>query len=235
MLMTGKQGQSTQVARTRSRTTTVASKKRKGSGTASIKAQLLRNIDTHHCTLSDANYNIVATHNTIYTANITGVITQGTTNASRIGDKIHLNDLVISMAVASAAAAGAYLWRVMVLWSGEEYNPTGIAAGLTQSEVFLPNSGTNLYALGITNPKAVTVLYDELVDINSLIAATKDVYSIRRTIHIGTDFQYQATGSIYGKTKNLYLVVCGTVLGGTLGVTGAGEAQFDCDLTFKPF
>lgn len=201
----------------------------------SVKAQMLRVIDNHHSTMDDNNYLVTsATQNTIYTANITSVPVQGTTNKQRIGDKIHIQHLDYSIGIATAPAAGAYTWRVMVLWSGEEYNPAGTASGLGFTGIFLPNTGTRNTALGIVNPKAVTVLYDETVDINSIVAATPDVATLKGRIPIHQDFLYDKTGAVYGKTKNLYFVCIPYVVGGTTGATSCGDILPNFDMVFKP-
>jgi len=200
-----------------------------------VKAQMLRVIDNHHSTMDDANYGVgAATHNTIYTANVTSVPVQGTSNKTRIGDKIHIQHLDLSISINSSSAAGAYTWRVMVVWSGEEFNPAGLGSGLGFTGLFLPNTGSNVVPLAIVNPKAVTVLLDEVVDINSIVAATKDVVSIKRRIHIGQDFLYDKTAAVYGKTKNLYFVAIPYVVGGTSGVTNCGDINPSFDMVFKP-
>lgn len=209
-------------------------KKKKAARSNSVKAQILRNIDTHHCTLSDQYYSANATHNTIYTASITGIPIQGTSNINRIGDKIHLMNIAISLGINTAAAAGAYTYRVLLVYSGEEYTPSGLGTGLSFAEVFQPNTGGLYGTLAITNPKAVTVLMDELIEINSIITATKDVTTLRRNIHLGSDFSYQSSAATFGKTKNLYVVVVACVVDGTTGTTAAGTFNLNADMTFKP-
>lgn len=220
----------------RSYTKTTTEKKRKRPVVKNtVKRQMLRVIDNHHSTMADVNYSVgVATHNTLYTANITSVPVQGTTNAQRIGDKIQLQHLDLSIQFNSAAAAGAYSWRLMIVWSGEEYNPAGLASGLAFTGLFLPNTGSNLTTNSIVNPKAVTILMDETFDINSLVAAVKDTVNLKKRIRLNQQFMYDKTGAVYGKTKNLYFVAVGTVIGGTSGVTSCGDIGFNADLVFKP-
>jgi len=213
---------------------TAMKKKKRTTKKNSVKAQILRNIDTHHCTLSDQYYSVNGTHNTMYTALISGIPVQGTANTSRVGDKIHIMNLELALGINTNTTAGAYTYRVIVCYSGEEYTPSGLGSGLAFGEVFLPNTGGLYGTLAITNPKAVTVLMDELIDINSVIALTKDVVTLRRNIHLGIDFPYQASGSVYGKTKNLYVVVVGCVVDGTTGTTVVGTFNLNADMTFKP-
>lgn len=201
----------------------------------SVKAQMLRVIDNHHSTMDDNNYLVTsATQNTIYTANLTSVPVQGTTNKQRIGDKIHIQHVDYSISIATAPAAGAYTWRIMLLWSGEEYNPAGTASGLGFTGLFLPNTGTRNTALGIVNPKAITVLLDQTIDINSIVATIPDVATLKGRIPIHQDFLYDKTGAVYGKTKNLYFVCIPYVVGGTTGATSCGDILPNFDMVFKP-
>jgi len=52
-------------------------------------------------------------------------------------------------------------------------------------------------------------------------------------LSINQDFDYQSTASIYGKHKNLYVCVVGSVVGGTDNVTAAGVMYCAYDLIFK--
>lgn len=212
-------------------------KKKTKSTTSSVKQVMLRSIDSHHSTISDS-VNIISgagfTHNTMYTANITAAITQGTTNTNRIGDKIHLEKLVIEGIFAAPTTAGAYNYRIFVCWSGNEYNPTGLANGIGSSELFLPNTGASFLTNGVTNPKGPTVLWDARYDINSAISTVADIVTFRKTINLNQDFAYESTGAIYGKYKNLYVVVMGCVIGGSSGTTPVGNVAFGSDLVFKP-
>lgn len=221
--------------RGKSRVQSRYTKKSKLSSAGMVKAALLKNLDSHHATVSDGTaFAAAMVSNTLYTHNVTQNVPQGTTNATRIGDKIHMISYSYNGFITSNIAAGAYSYRVMLLWSGEEFSNTGLSSGLGSTQIFLPNSGTNMLATSLVNPKAVTVIDDFTVDINSQISATSDVVTWSRTIPIRKDFMYKSTGSTYGKTKNLYVVVMGYVSGGTTGVTGVGAIGFSDDLCFKP-
>lgn len=199
-----------------------------------VKAQMLRQIDNHHMTVSDNTNAVAGTQGTIYTHNLTADIVQGTTNATRIGDKIHLVEVKLNGRYTTAVTAGAYMARVMLLWSGEEVNPTGLASGLGFGELFLPNTGADNVCQGIINPKAVTIVDDFTIDINSQITAVSDIVSFTRNIKLDLTHLYQATGSVYGKTRSLYLVVVGFVNGGTPATTPIGTIAIASDVVFKP-
>lgn len=225
----------TMAYRGRTYTRTLTTKKRRAVRTQTVKAQMLRCIDNHHCTASDSTILASApTHNTIYTSAITPLVVQGTSNTQRIGDKIHLDNLRLNGWINTPTASGAYTYRVMVLWSGNEYNNTGLTSGLGFSEIFLPTTGSSFVTTGLVNPKAVTVLYDEIIVINSLLTGVSDVGSFTKSIPLRQDFMYENSAAIYGKTKNLYFVFMSSVVGGTSGTTVTGATGVSVDLVFKP-
>ena len=86
---------------------------------------------------------------------------------------------------------------------------------------------------GIINPKAFSVLYDQTMNLNSQIAGTVDVMSFAQTIQLNQKYLYQSAGSIYGKTKNLYVVVIADIAGGAPGISNAGDLVLAMDLVYK--
>jgi len=176
------------------------------------------------------------THNSIYSIGPTQLVVQGDTNQDRDGDQIQLCALKIAGTVFADSVANGYTFRVMVGYSGEEYNlSAGIwdPAGLIENQIFLPATGAGHRTAAIVNPKAFTCLYDEVFDINSLLAGIVDVHSFSITVPLSGKFLYQSTASQYGKMKNLYAIVIPCVNGGTLGLTSCGAIQTSMDLIFK--
>lgn len=174
------------------------------------------------------------THNTIYTVIPTTGIIQGDDNTTRTGDFIHLAALKIRMSMQTATAAAGYTYRVLVGYTGEEYNlPTVLGAGLSSSELFIPNTAATWTPNGVINPKAFTCLYDETIDINSLVATVQDTQTTSFTVNLDKRFPYQAAASIYGKNQNLAVVVCGGVTAGVTGTTSVGSVVLTYDLIFK--
>jgi len=207
---------------------------RRGSRRKSFAARVRALAPYKHHTVSDstaAQQNM--THNTIYSTSLTQKISQGDDNVSRDGDAIVIAAVKVQGSLVTPTASGAYMFRVLLLWSGEEYNVSGSSAGLASTEIFLPSTGGSFMSNAIVNPKAVTVLHDEMVDINSLIASTRDVKDIAFKVNVNQKFPYQSTASIYGKTKNLYLVVIGSVVGGTGGTTDVGQHFMNVDIVFQ--
>lgn len=211
---------------------TTKKRKRKPVG-LSLKRAILNTQPAKHYT---AEASVANTHNILLTMCPTQGIVQGDTNTQRDGDRIHLEALKIKGCMQSAAASGAYSHRIIVGWSGEEYTTANISnnfvAGLVTGEVFLPNTVTNWLPSALINPKAFTVLYDETFDINSQVAATHDGVSFAATIPLNTDFSYQSTGSVQGKTRNLYIIVTGAIANGAAG-NAIGNHIMAVDLIFK--
>lgn len=142
-----------------------------------------------------------------YSYNVTAQLIQGTADSNRIGDTIFLESFHFNATIISAAAGSYYRYRVLVGWSGEELTPAGFTtAGLSAAQIFI-NSGFDATNM-VVNPKAFTVLHDEIVEINSQIAAVNDGATVRVNLYKGIrgKFNYQAAGSTYGKIRNLFVV-----------------------------
>lgn len=196
-----------------------------------FRNQMLKNVPANHYT-GEASTNLF--HNTLYTFVPTTGIVQGTTNQTRVGDSIELAALKLKGFFQSTTSPNCFTYRIIVGFTGEEYNfPTTFGIGLTTTELYQPNTFTSWFPNGVINPKAFTVLYDQVIDSNSQISGSPDINSYECTIPINQHFPYQSQGSIYGKTKNLVVIVMGAVQGGTAGTTAAGAAYCGYDLIFK--
>lgn len=213
--------------------TTTKRKKKRLVG-SSFKAKLYKTLPAKHYTTADS---FAMTHNTLYTCIPSEGIVQGTGNTQRDGDKIHIEAIKLKGTMQAATASNAYSYRILVGFSGEELSTASIeskfVSGLGVTELFLPTTATFWNPNGIVNPKAFTLLYDTTIDINSQIASSADLSSFATTVPINMDFPYQATGSVFGKFKNLCVVVTGSVAGGTSGVTSVGAGVISMDLIFK--
>lgn len=199
----------------------------------SMKKYIRSTLPAKHCPFSDIT--VGGTHNTLYSFGPSQTIVRGTGNDQRIGDSAHLLALKINGFVASSAAiTKAVEVRIITLWSGEEYAcGTSFTAGLTMGEVFLTTATPGWAPNGLVNPKAVTVLDDRVINLNNSITGVADVESINYTVSLNTDFDWQAAGSVYGKSRNLYVVVMGSTLDGVTGTTQWGQINISADLIFK--
>lgn len=217
-----------------SKTMVTTHKRRKTGRRMSLRELVKRTESAKHFSFEN---NGALTHNTIFTCVPTQGITQGTSNIGRIGDSVYLCALKISGNMQAHTTAGAYSYRILVGWSGEEVTTVGasssLVSGLGGTEIFLPGTFTSWTPNGIVNPKAFTVLYDQTVDINSLVTATSDLSSFAFTVPLNQNFNYQASGSIQGKSRNLCVIVIGSVAFGVTGVTNAGTCVWTADLVFK--
>ena len=175
---------------------------------------------------------VVIPNVTPLTYNLTSKIVQGTSNSQREGDSVYLEALKIEGIIHSSVDSNAYKYRILVGYSGEEHTAAAWSStGLTNAEIFLPGTFA-LAACGIVNPKAFTVLYDQVIDINSQITGEATLQSFRDTIQLKTKFPYQSAGAVYGKTKNLYVIVLG--YGVALAVNDpTGTVFMSMDLIFK--
>jgi len=208
-------------------------KRKNASKSFSMKKYIRSTLPAKHCPFSDIT--VTGTHNTLYSFGPSQTIVHGTGNDQRIGDSAHMLSMKINGFVASnAAITKAVEVRIITLWSGEEYAcGTSLTAGLTMGEIFLTSATPSWGPNGLINPKAVTVLYDEKFDVNSQIATVADIQSFAHTIPLERHFPYQASGSVMGKSMNLFVYVVGVVSGGSPGVTSVGNLVVATDLIFK--
>lgn len=148
----------------------------------------------------------------IYTYNLTAQLTQGNADGTRVGDVVDLKNLEFNLQWYTHPAAAYYRLRVLVFWSGEEYNPGATnfgSASLSTGQLFI--GAATFVTQNICNTKSINVLYDQLAEINSAVAGYEDGMTLRANITSGIagKYTYQESGSVYGKTKNLYMVVIG--------------------------
>lgn len=216
----------------RSQTMTITQqRKRRRINRVSFKNQLYDNLAAKHI---NGNQGRSMTHNTLYTLVPTAIPSQGDSNANRDGDAIVLCALKLNGYYVSDPAAGAYAFRIIVGFTGEEYTNTTFTSGLGASEIFLPTTADVVTSNGIINPKAFTVLHDEKLTLNSEIAATKSRvdYSINVPLN-NQKFYYQSAASALGKFKNLVVVICADVDAGSTGTTAVGGTSISWDFIFK--
>jgi len=218
--------------RSRSYTTVIQRRRQPQARSYSLKKTIRATQPAKHCPINDATATL--THNTLLTLGPSQFISVGSGRDQRIGDAIHTLALKINGIVTSVAGSTASTqFRIITLWSGEEYtSAANFASGLGNSEIFV-NSGLAWQPNAITNPKAVTVLDDRTIVLNNSITGVADLESFNYTVPCDTDFDYQTATSVFGKNRNLYVVVVGSIVGGISGTTPAGSATISMDLIFK--
>lgn len=205
-------------------------KKTKRSGRSSFASKVIAISPAYHSTIDGTAVTFL--QNDVKSYNLTAQVSQGTSNNQRSGDFIQLLSVKIAGLYVSNSVAGAYTFRVMLVTTTDRVNNATLGSGISSTDIFLPNTASNI-CNGITNPKTCTVYYDEQFDCNSQVAGASDVVSVKSTVALNQKFLYDGAGSVYGKVKNLYLVVMTNVSGGTVGVTAAGSMAISTDLIFK--
>lgn len=183
--------------------------KRKLATVSAVKKMIKGNMEVKQLNRTPSFANLLK--NTIYSYNLTAQIVQGTADGNRIGDSVFLNRLVGNIRFNTDSEAAYYQYRCLVVMSGEEFNPdvnNFSAAGLSATDIFMASATGWITA--VVNTKACTVLYDTIIDINSQINGYEDGHIIRLNLKLPKGkFNYQSLGSVYGKTRNLYLVIVG--------------------------
>lgn len=212
-------------------------RRRRYATTSSFKSKVLQTAPAKHIMTNDNQTQVTgALHSTIYTCNLTAAIVAGTGGNQRIGDAVQLLSLKVNGLLSSQAnSTASCMYRVIVGWSGEEYNVpnTFSTAGLTGTEIYQANTGSNWANTAIINPKAFTVLDDRIFTLNNNISLVADIQEFSYTIPVNAAQYYQAAGSVFGKTRSLYMVFVPCILGGTFAVTPAGSVAVSTDLVFK--
>lgn len=208
-------------------TGTVTKRKKGVRGTRKTFANKVRQIQPAKHLTGESNVTIL--NGLIYTMNITAQIAQGNGNSQREGDSVFLEALKIEGAIQTSTSSNAYKFRILLGYSGEEYGVTTLTSGnLTQTELFQPSTFT-VAANGIINPKAFTCIYDEVIDLNSQIEGDRTIQSFRDTVVLNKRFPYQQSTGVYGKDKNLYMVIISYSSDSPLSdPNGSALVSYDC-------
>lgn len=191
---------------TRTRRVKRKAKKEKVATVGAVKRMLRATSEMKQQALAPATN---LSRNIMYSFNVTAQVLQGTTDPSRIGDAITLERITGYTTVVSATPAAYYQFRFLVIYSGEEYNPSTnnySASGVQGAEVM--TLGASGWTTAIPNLKACTVLHDQLITINSQLDSVEDGATHYFDVNLrGFQQKYQGLGSVYGKVKNLYLIL----------------------------
>jgi len=172
---------------------------------------------------------------TIYTQSPTQTVIQGVGNDERIGDSLYLHKIKIHGYVFAAALPNACVkFRISVLYSSIAINAATItAAGLSFSSLYLPGTTSVNGICGQYDEKAVTVLSDQTIDLNSMITNANDIKSWSTDIYLkDRKMDYLESGSPFGKTKNLYVMMQAYSAANT-HLLNCGSFFFSYDLQYK--
>lgn len=170
----------------------------------------------------------------MYFTSPTQNIAQGTAINQRIGDQVKLKYLKVNGFFVAANSANAHTkFRVSVFYSPEDNAAASVtASAFTSGELFLPNTaGTNSY--GIYDEKAVTVLADLTIDLNSIINTSEDLKSFAFSVPLkNVKANYVDSGSTFCTKKNLYIMVMGYTAVGA-NIANVGTFSYSYDLGFN--
>lgn len=172
-------------------------------------------------------------HNTIYTTNILYNITQGTADSNRIGDRVHIKHaslkFLIDTGLGDNLIAPCYV-RFMLVASTKQSSATAFTAGLGSTDLFYTNSGVQANAR--INPHLAKVMCDEIVYINSTVAAASGLGYGHIECPVNSFFEYQPSAG-YGQAANLYLIAIPYTSGGTTGTTKVGTFNWSSAVAFS--
>lgn len=202
----------------------------------SIRKAILNGETCQHMSRDDTVVTAALLHNNFYSISPTQLVGQGTSNASRIGDTIHLLALKLKGIIATAPVSNAFQYRIIVGMSRIQTSNNTFASGVfTQADIFIGSTGSSSgYSLnGIVNPKLFTALYDEVIDVNSLVSTTVDFANVEFTIPIDQKFEFARENGTFGSKRNMFLIVIPAVNGGTSNTTSCGNFSAGIDLLFK--
>lgn len=181
------------------------------------------------------------TQNTIYTHNIMQLIAKGTDDDNRIGERIHLKNLLIDYQLHGVYQGNAVYdgyfkqVRFLVIRARQEHTGTDWISGFGSSDIFEQNH-VNHFMKGPLLKENITVLYDKLITFEKPSKTDYNVSVKQGVINIPLNctFQYNdISTSITGKWWNLYLVAIPHIPGGSTAQTMSMESNIGYHLNFS--
>lgn len=185
------------------------------------------------------------TQNTVYTHNITELITKGTDDDNRIGERIHLKNLLVDYEVHGVFAGNALYdgyhkqFRILVIKSRHEFSTSGWDSGATFGSTELFEHGhVNHFMKGPILKENVTVLFDKCITYQHPSKTDVNISNKNGVFNVPLDCTYQyndqfATSSTFGKNWNLYLVLIPHIPGGTTAESMQSEFNFAYHINFS--
>lgn len=165
-----------------------------------------------------------ATHDTLYSYNPLSVIVNGTGPSQRIGSAIKLKGISFRFTVdgvVSSTTANPTIWRVMLVASTVQGNVANFGTVLGSSNLFFSTAVT-LPVNSHVDSRVAKLICDQTFETKPRIAATPDNLAGFVDCEINMPFEFQS-GSVFGVSSNLYLVVTPHVAAGVSGTTVAGN------------
>lgn len=170
----------------------------------------------------------------LYTFSPTQRIVTGTNVYDRLGDAVKLHKLKLNGYVQSPNVALANVkFRISVIYCALPVAAVVITTGgLSFSQVAQSSTSTINPICLQYDEKAVDVLADMTIDLNSLVSTSQDIKSYVMDIPLkDSRFNYSETGGQYGEKKNLYVLFQSYAPG--IAASNLGAFFFSYDLQFK--
>jgi hypothetical protein len=218
------------------RKTTIArnyKKKKPVSFSARVRKVITSAAQTKHMAGEISLFPVVGSQ--LYTFSPTQRIVTGSNVYDRLGDAVKLHKLKLNGYVIPPSVALANVkFRISVIYCALPVAAVVITnGGLSFSQVALAGTTTINPICLQYDEKAVDVLADITIDMNSLVSTSQDIKSWVMDIPLkDVRFNYSETGGQYGEKKNLYVLFQSYGAGG-LAVSNVGAFFFSYDLQFK--
>jgi len=161
-------------------------------------------------------------------------VARGTAINERIGDQVKLKYLKINGFFSASTAANANVkMRVSVFYCTDGRSASSVSVGtFSAQDLFHPNTfGTP--STGAWDEKAITVLADMTIDLNSNVSTSQEVKSFAFTVPLKNSVcSYKESGSAFSHKRNLYIMITGHTPVGA-NVLNLGQVAYSYDLGFN--
>ena len=147
----------------------------------------------------------------MYFTSPTQNISPGTAINQRLGDQVKLKYLKVNGYFSAATLANANAkFRVTVFYCPEARAASSVTSNaFTQAELFMPNS-VNTTTCAMFDEKALTVLADLSIDLNSNVSTSQEIKSFAFTVPLkNAVLNFRESGSAFSHKRNLYIMVTG--------------------------
>jgi len=174
-------------------------------------------------------------HDTIYTLNLLGNISQGNTGFTRNGDSVFVEAIKIRNYMEQLAAnENTVFFRLLLVRHDNDHlsGSDNWGSGLGLTDIYHTGSTIAGIIQGLVDAKKVSVLLDKTYTVNKQVTGKVNVKIDSMLIPIKQKFVYK-DGTNYGKFANYYLVLHAFASGGSTGTTDTGLFNTSVDVIFK--
>lgn len=204
--------------------------KRKRYAPNSLSERIRKEMPAKHFQTVDSTLTQNTLHNVTYVHSPTMNIAKGTSDNQRVGDKIHLEAIKFKMLFHDETlnVNATFVKLIIGYIDTDTFTSTGFQTGGDYSY----GNGVAFSTNNITNPKKFTEIANYTIKMPHLVDGSKSGEVIEETLMLKKDFVYE-TNQVYGKDRNLVLIVTTSVVGGTPATTSTGNVFLTYDLIYK--